>query len=584
MSLFDQASICITPNGVKAGKLYSIKPTDGSGDLSVVRATSATRVDANGLIEIPRTNLALRSEEFNDASWVKERITVSANATTAPDGTLTADKVIENTDNNSHRIRQNLSSTSGLSYSLSSYIKAAGRTKARVFVGGINAYCDFDLTSGTIIGSPINCTASIQNVGDGWYRCSISYLQNTTSGAQLHLFAPLDSSGNFSYTGNGVDGIFVWGAQLEEGVTATEYIPTTTSIRTRFAGITQDGGSASNIARLDYTNGSCPSILVEPQRTNLILRSEEFDNASWVKSNITVTPNTTIAPSGTLTADTITNTLTTSFISQNTLATIGVIYTFSIYIKNIDSVSSTFLGRTNINNYNFAINWSGNIITSITNVVGTSTFTSVGNDWYRVTCTFSALETSFLNRINSSNTLTNRSVVIWGAQLEAGSNATSYIPTVASAVTRNADIGTNTLLNNLQSNNLLSNVGTFLLDTNFNLINDARTLINVGDVFGFVTLSDGRNAFRAFALGSYIGLLNTGNGNNKLLFKYNNNTVWFFRNGVLVGSLNLPFPVAPNFLSIFNASFGIGVNQKINKILAFNQVLTDQQCIDLTTL
>jgi hypothetical protein len=264
MSLFDSASLVVTPNGVKAGKLYNIKPTDGSGDLSVTRATSATRVNANGLIEtvganVPRldysngscpsilvepqrTNLALNSEQFDNASWVKERITVSANATTAPDGTLTADKVIENTDNNSHRIRQNLSSTSGLSYSLSSYIKAAGRTKARVFVGGINAYCDFDLTSGTIIGSPVNCTASIQNVGDGWYRCSISYLQTTTSGAQLHLFAPLDSSGNFSYTGNGVDGIFVWGAQLEAGSNATSYIPTVASAVTRNADVISKTG------------------------------------------------------------------------------------------------------------------------------------------------------------------------------------------------------------------------------------------------------------------------------------------------------------------------------------------------------
>ena len=67
MSLFDSASLVVTPNGYKAGKLYSIKPSDGAGDLDVVRATSATRVNASGLIEIPRTNLLLRSEEFEDA-------------------------------------------------------------------------------------------------------------------------------------------------------------------------------------------------------------------------------------------------------------------------------------------------------------------------------------------------------------------------------------------------------------------------------------------------------------------------------------------------------------------------------------
>ena len=71
MSLFEQASLIVTPNAQKAGKLYAIKPDSGAGDLDVVRATSATRVNEQGLIEIPRTNLLLRSEEFDNAYWLK---------------------------------------------------------------------------------------------------------------------------------------------------------------------------------------------------------------------------------------------------------------------------------------------------------------------------------------------------------------------------------------------------------------------------------------------------------------------------------------------------------------------------------
>jgi hypothetical protein len=103
MSLFDQASILITPNAVKEGKLFSIKPTDGSGDLSVVRATTATEVDSNGLIQDVPYNLVQYSEQFNNAVWLKLNSSISANTTTSPIGTLTADKLIENNITDIHQ-------------------------------------------------------------------------------------------------------------------------------------------------------------------------------------------------------------------------------------------------------------------------------------------------------------------------------------------------------------------------------------------------------------------------------------------------------------------------------------------------
>ena len=100
MSLFEQASLIVTPNAVKEGKLFSIKPTDGSGDLSVVRATSASRVDQNGLVEIPRTNLATYSEDFTNSSWNKitsgasvSTPIVTSNSAISPDGTMNADLI-----------------------------------------------------------------------------------------------------------------------------------------------------------------------------------------------------------------------------------------------------------------------------------------------------------------------------------------------------------------------------------------------------------------------------------------------------------------------------------------------------------
>jgi hypothetical protein len=133
MSLFETASLVVTPNGVKTSKLYAIKPTDGSGDLDVVRATSATRVDANGLVEIPRTNLATYSEQFDNALWVKTRATITSNSTTAPDGTSTADKLIEDINLLTHDISRNITLVNGVVYSFSFFAKKAERKWVSIF-------------------------------------------------------------------------------------------------------------------------------------------------------------------------------------------------------------------------------------------------------------------------------------------------------------------------------------------------------------------------------------------------------------------------------------------------------------------
>ena len=91
MSLLDTASLLLTPNAYKEGKLYSVIPSDGSGDFTFTRATTATRVNSDGLVELVPYNLLQRSEEFDNVAWNKSRATITANATTAPDGTITAD-------------------------------------------------------------------------------------------------------------------------------------------------------------------------------------------------------------------------------------------------------------------------------------------------------------------------------------------------------------------------------------------------------------------------------------------------------------------------------------------------------------
>ena len=93
MSYFDDASLVMIPSGYKDQKVYSVKPLDGSGDLTFSRASSATRVASNGLIEKVRTNIILQSQDFTTTWSTNASPTITANTTVAPDGTTTADTI-----------------------------------------------------------------------------------------------------------------------------------------------------------------------------------------------------------------------------------------------------------------------------------------------------------------------------------------------------------------------------------------------------------------------------------------------------------------------------------------------------------
>jgi len=271
MSLFDDASLVLTPNGYKGGspngKLYSIKPTSGAGDMTVVRATTARRVNSAGLIEsvainVPRldytdgscpsilveparTNLVLRSQEFN-LIWSQTNATITDNVTTAPDGTSTADKLVENATNNQHRIDQTTTSAIGTN-TFSVFAKKSERDSLWLRVGTSGAY--FDLTNGTVSGA-VGVTTSMVNYGNGWYKCSIV----RTSSVALEIVRinlAIGTSG--TYLGDGTSGLFIWGAQLELGSYDTSYIPTTTGTVTRTADDIRKTGISSLIGQTEGT-------------------------------------------------------------------------------------------------------------------------------------------------------------------------------------------------------------------------------------------------------------------------------------------------------------------------------------------
>ena len=185
------------------------------------------------LIEESRSNLFTYSEQFDNSAWSKTRTTVGVNSITAPDGTLTADKIIENVGTSQDYILDENATSSVATYTYSFFAKAGERKHIRVSrsTGNQTTFTHYYTLedSGTVIGG-----GNIESYANGWYRC---YGQTEVTGAGNAGFAIRleNSSTNSIYDGDGTSGFYIWGAQYEQGAFPTSYIPTSGSAVTRNA-------------------------------------------------------------------------------------------------------------------------------------------------------------------------------------------------------------------------------------------------------------------------------------------------------------------------------------------------------------
>lgn len=231
------------PTGIDSPKAYNSTGSSASSFHGPRLDYNPATLAARGLlVEEARTNLAPVSEDLTDAVIVKAGCTISGSI--ASPAVRLANRVQENSSLSEHYVgRDSMTTTAATAYTGSAFIKANQRTRAvvnfRCSTGSDTAQATFDLSNGTIAlaaavgGAVTNASATIQSVGGGWYRCTLT--ATTDAGVVTSLRIKLDDGSTTSYTGDGASGLYVWGLQLELGAFATSYIPTFGSTATRAA-------------------------------------------------------------------------------------------------------------------------------------------------------------------------------------------------------------------------------------------------------------------------------------------------------------------------------------------------------------
>jgi hypothetical protein len=484
-------------------------------------------------------NLMLFSQEFDNSRWSKVASTVTANATTAPDGTTTAESLLANTGTVSPYLWVNqgvfppviAANTVGTH---SVFLKKNTNNFAQIWVsnGGVNSYANFDLDGGTLGTAGAGVTNhAITSVGDGWYRCSMTFTSaDASTGIGIAIVNSSSATRLQTFSAAGTESIYVWGAQTEQRSSVTAYTPTTTQPITNYIPVLQT--AAAGVARFDHNpiTGESLGLLIEEQRTNLLLRSEEFDNASWTKNASSITANTIIAPDGTLTGDAFNGDGTTAAHSLVQFEVLSQIKTASIYAK---KGSSNFL-QIGFDAYlgyaNFDLN-AGTVAT--TSGGATASIQSVGNGWYRCSCTanttsatttrFGLVSSGSAGRFESWST--SGSIYIWGAQIEAGAFPTSYIPTTTAQVTRSADAASMTGAN--FSSWYRQDQGTLYAEAATTNGSDLGRAVQIASTSGTFTLgfrasgSTTQTWVEAFIPPNpYVNAFSTGGNDSKISFTY----------------------------------------------------------------
>jgi hypothetical protein len=328
--------------------------------------------------------------------------------------------------------------------------------------------------------------------------------------------------------------------------------------------------------------------------------SESFNNAAWQKINSTITANAATAPDGTLSADTFTDTTFTNNVSAIDTpigATVSQAYTHSIFVK-AGTAPFIYIGLYDIAGYSCILNASTGQI-AFTTSGATSSVVSYGNGWYRLSITltvasviiypyFGVCQFSNTNIYSGTGAYTAQ---FWGAQVEAGSYATSYIPTTSAAVTRVADAASKTGISSL----IGQTEGTMFVEIDFNgtgfgTENDFFIYVGNGSNTNSIYIDYYNNLFRfvVFTGGSLTAYFDTAttNGTQKIALAYKSGSYAAYKNGVQIGvDAAAANPPTCSIFSLKGGASGFGsITNNTKQALLFKTRLTNAQLAELTAL
>jgi hypothetical protein len=584
MTVYNKASLVLAESpAYKAGKIQPYYPLTPDVSFDFTRATSATRVNASGNIEKETQNLLLQSNQF-DTTWDNSSVITLTSGQPDKDGGTSAWELEKGAA--SSFLYQSVT-TSGIN-TFSLYAKANTTNWIMFQVSGIaNVRTFFDLGNG-VLGSSLSnvIDAKIELVGSGWYRCSFSYNGNAVA---IRVF-PADANNDTSGTSGS---IYIQDAQLEQGLVARNYQETTT---TAFY-----GGITDNIPRLDYTDSSCPSVLLEPQRTNLIPHSEYFN----YPSNSLLTFNSIASPEGLVNAVKIVENTNTNIhgISKTSVFPTNasaVVYTISVFAKKNQRdflQIQTYADSTSINSNGFDLT-NGTITGDSTN----HKIEDYGNGWYRCSFTVSITQSTggynfiriAIGKVNNSFYYTGDNtsgLYLYGFQFEEGSYATSYIPTYGTSVTRNGEVFEKTGLSGV----IGQTEGTLYIEAIFKEEGNLSQWFSLSDGTSnnWVFIGKDNNDIRGYIRANNVVAFSNqtfqivNNSVVKAALSYESGSISLYINGSLIASSTNSFSFNQPLDEIYSTTFyNTAAREKVNldRMLLFKTALTDDECIALTTL
>ena len=378
--------------------------------ITFTRASTATYYDGVTTAKAEE-NLLLRSQDYS-ATWTVTNLT-PVTGKTAPDATSTATE---------------FTATAANAVLTQGYTAIAGSYTFSVFLRRVTGTGDIQIAAD-------NGTWTTKVITSTWARYDVT--QTVAAGSKTAGVRVVTNT----------DVIEVWGAQLEQRSSVTSYTATTTQAITNYIPVLLT--AAANVPRFDHnpTTGESLGLLIEEQRTNLLLQSEDLDT-TWAETRATLNLNSVVSPAGTLTADRlIASTDNDTHFTTQTFTGTAAAYTFTVYAKasGLNFVALRLFNGTSqvgLAYYNLSTGATGTV------TAGTATITSVGNGWYRcsLTATLAASASCtadiYLASADNTNSFAGdafNGIALWGFQTELGAFPTSYIATGAATVTRSPD-------------------------------------------------------------------------------------------------------------------------------------------------